>query len=338
MNCRIERYRPELKEEWDVFVSNAKNATFLFRRNYMDYHSDRFEDFSLIARNEKGNIVAILPANRRDAVLESHGGLTYGGWVGGYKGFDILALMSIQNEAECFLRNHGINEILYKAIPYIYTEIPAEEDRYMLFRRRASLVGSQISSAINLATPGGLDKSQRRKCKIAVGEGITVEESIDFATYWGILSDLLQERYSTAPVHTLAEIELLHSRFPDNIKLFLARRAGQTLGGVVMYLSSGVAHVQYIAATQQGKDANALVVLFDYLIELYRREGYRWFDFGISTERQGSYLNEGLIRQKISLGGRGVVYEIFKINLNQSGETSPFNEPFSTDVLTSSVK
>ena len=46
-----------------MFLDTPKNATFLFRRDYMDYHRDRFADHSLmIFRGEK--LAALLPANR----------------------------------------------------------------------------------------------------------------------------------------------------------------------------------------------------------------------------------------------------------------------------------
>ena len=77
----VERYAPDCRAEWDGFIAAGKNATFMFRRDYMDYHADRFEDHSLVLRKD-GQIAALLPANLRpDAVLVSHQGLTYGGFV-----------------------------------------------------------------------------------------------------------------------------------------------------------------------------------------------------------------------------------------------------------------
>ena len=66
---------------WNDFVANAKNATFLFHRDFMEYHSDRFQDFSLLVLDEKENIKAILPANISANKVYSHQGLTYGGIV-----------------------------------------------------------------------------------------------------------------------------------------------------------------------------------------------------------------------------------------------------------------
>ena len=39
------------------------------------------------------------------------------------------------------------------------------------------------------------------------------------------------------------------------------------------------------------------------------------FDFGVSTEQRGSYLNEGLIFQKEGFGGRAICYDTYAIDL-----------------------
>jgi len=45
---------------WDNFVSEAKNSSFLFYRNFMEYHQDRFEDHSLLLfKKEKLLVLAI---------------------------------------------------------------------------------------------------------------------------------------------------------------------------------------------------------------------------------------------------------------------------------------
>ena len=85
-------------------------------------------------------------------------------------------------------------------------------------------------------------------------------------------------------------------------------------GGVVVFSMKKVAHVQYIAATDFGKKYGALDLLFYCLInEEFKHNNY--FDFGISTEKMGRYLNEGLIFQKEGFGGRGVVYDTYKYSL-----------------------
>ena len=57
------RYTQNKQTEWDDFVKVSRNGTFLFLRSYMDYHSDRFQDHSLMFYNEKNRLIAVLPAN-----------------------------------------------------------------------------------------------------------------------------------------------------------------------------------------------------------------------------------------------------------------------------------
>lgn len=42
------RYTPALKAEWDAAVEASRNGTFLFRRDYLEYHADRFPDCSYL--------------------------------------------------------------------------------------------------------------------------------------------------------------------------------------------------------------------------------------------------------------------------------------------------
>ena len=58
----IETYKDSYKADWNDFIDSSKNSTFLFNRNFMDYHSDRFEDFSLMVY-DKSELIAILPLN-----------------------------------------------------------------------------------------------------------------------------------------------------------------------------------------------------------------------------------------------------------------------------------
>ena len=79
-NFTIRRYTSEDFALWNAFISNAKNVTFLFHRDFMEYHSDKFQDFSLLVFDED-KLVSVLPANRIEETIFSHQGLTYGGFV-----------------------------------------------------------------------------------------------------------------------------------------------------------------------------------------------------------------------------------------------------------------
>ncbi|MBR5117807.1 MAG: GNAT family N-acetyltransferase [Muribaculaceae bacterium] len=312
---KIEKYSPQSKQEWDDAVRNSRNGTFLHLRDYMDYHSDRFADFSLVAR-DGDKIVAVLPACREGEKLYSHRGITYGSWLVPLRHFDVTTMLEVWDAAMQFFQDEGIAEIIYKPVPHIYHRYPCEEDLYAIFRAGGVLAESNISTTIDLDEPLPFDRGNKRNVNLAVKSGVEVTESSNWQGYWDMLDGLLIEKYGKHPVHSLDEIMLLHSRFPENIKLYTAMLGDEILAGVVMYYCGNeVAHCQYIASTEHGRELKALTLLFDCLIKETSQAGYRYFDFGISTENGGLYLNEGLVRQKCRLGGRGVVYNTFKISV-----------------------
>ena len=310
----IVRYDDSMRGQWDEMVRNSRNGTFLHERGYMDYHSDRFTDCSLVALRE-GKMCALLPANIDGDTLWSHRGLTYGGWLLPLKHFDTTVMVEVMDAAVSWMRANNLKRLVYKPVPHIYHRYPCEEDLYALFRHGASLIETNISTTIDLTCPLPLDRGNKSGVNAARKAGIQTGESNDWEGYWDLLSSLLGERYGTRPVHTVEEIKLLQSGFPDNLRLYTATHDGELLAGVVMYYSGPVAHSQYIGASQQGKESKALTLLFDWLIKESAEKGYRYFDFGISNEDHGRYLNEGLVRQKCRLGGRGIVYNTFEILL-----------------------
>lgn len=308
----IERYDPGSKPGWDDFIRASKNGTFLLLRDYMDYHSDRFEDFSLLIRDGAG-IAALVPANRVGTELHSHGGLTYGGVISS-DSMTTPGMLDVFEVMTAFLRGNGISRLLYKTVPSIYHRIPAEEDRYALFRADAHLYRRDVLTVVPLANRPTVQTRRLRGAARAKKHDLTVSRSDRWADYWAILTEHLQARFGVNPVHTLAEIELLRDRFPDNIKLYAGEADGQVLAGIVMFESPTTAHAQYIVSSERGREIGALDAVFLHLlVETYRDKPF--FDFGISNEEQGRILNRGLIEQKEGFGGRAVVHDYYAVEL-----------------------
>ena len=309
----IRRYRREDKELWNSFVSKARNATFLFDRNYMDYHADRFDDNSFMFYH-KGKLKAVLPANVAGDTLYSHQGLTYGGLL-----LDKKA--TVEDVLECFdslnswLRKNGISKVVYKALPWIYQQYPSQEDLYALtWKCKAQLISRDIASTIVVDNKLKFAESRKSGIRKALSLNIEVGESNDVDGFWHVLEDNLGNRYNAKPVHTASEMKLLMSRFPNNIKLYVAKMNGEIVGGTLIYVTPQVVHTQYISASLEGKKHGALDLLFDYIInKVYAN--CRYFDFGKSTEQGGAYLNEPLIFQKEGFGGRGVCYDWYQWEL-----------------------
>lgn len=304
-----------MQQSWDEFVARSRNATFLHYRDYMDYHSDRFHDHSLIFLSDKGKIVALLPANAAGETLYSHQGLTYGGMLVSMKSTAkevIEAFRLLTNYA----KEQGFKNIIYKPVPSLYHRYPCEEDLYALFyATHSALECRNISSVIDFRQPLTWSQNRRLGVNRAKRNGLYVKESDDFAAFWNILEDNLRERYNAAPVHSLAEITMLKTRFPDHIRLFMAYDSCHCpQAGTLIYDSNGVAHSQYISSTSVGKESHAVDLLFSEVIHHYAPT-HRYFDLGTSNEQGGTYLNESLIHQKEGFGARAIIYDAWAITL-----------------------
>lgn len=313
----VSRYTPERKSTWDDFIGRSKNGVFLFRRDYMEYHAERFNDFSLMFTDEGQRLVALMPASLEGRVLYSHAGLTFGGVVSGEE-MKVPLMLELFAALKEFLRAHDIERVIYKAVPHIYHRLPAEEDLYALFRHGARLFRRDVSTAIRLTAKLPFTKGRKYSVKLARRHGLEVRRSDDFRTFMEIESRVLGTKYNVRPVHTAAELELLAGRFPENIKLFASHRGDEMLAGVVIYEGERVAHAQYISSSDEGKRTGALDLILDYLInDYYTSKPY--FDFGISTEEAGRHLNVGLVENKQSFGGRAIVHDFYEME-TEGGE------------------
>ena len=307
----IRVYNSELKSLWNDFLASAKNSMFLFDRDYMEYHSDRFSDHSLLFFRDS-KVLCLLPANIRESTLYSHEGLTFGGVISNHE-MKVALMLEVFDALAEHCKKEGIKEILYKAIPYIYPSIPAEEDLYALFCHQAKLAGRSVSSAIYIPETSPFELKRIRTIKKAKENNLIVKESFDLKFFMDIVEASLMERHNAKPTHSVGEIQLLASRFPNNIKLFASFKDNIMLAGVLIYESKNVAKVQYVANSQAGRLIGAGDIVVDYLINEHYK-GKKYFDFGSSMLQQGLSLNSGLIDYKEGFGARTVVYDSYKFS------------------------
>ena len=310
---KILKYNKQYKNQWNDFVKNAKNSHFFFQRDYMEYHSDRFDDYSLIALDDKEKIVALLPANKDENVLYSHQGLTFGGFIVDDK-MKTETMLEIFEILKIFLKETDIEKLIYKCIPYIYHIKPSEEDRYALFRNNAKLIRRDVSSTIDLTEQVRYSKGRKWTINKAKKENIEVLYSENYDIFWNLLSSVLESNHEAKPVHSLDEIKSLVAKFSKSIKLYLAKKDNIVVSGALIYENKNIVHTQYLANSELGRETGALDLLIDYLIkEVYKDKKY--FDFGISNEDAGQYLNTGLIAQKEGFGARAVVQDFYELEI-----------------------
>jgi hypothetical protein len=307
----IKQYESSLYAIWNAFISKAKNATFLFHRDFMEYHKDRFEDNSLLIY-EDDLCVAVLPANKIGATTFSHQGLGYGGLL-----YD--EQLSLDDVIACFLtvllflNNKGIVSLTCKTVPSFYHKKPAEEFGYALFLANAKLVRRDTLAVIDLKKDFSFSKVRKRGIQKAIKNNLIIKEETDFESFWNqILIPNLAIRHKVKPVHALNEIEYLKNRFPNNIRQFNVYCEDQIVAGTTIFETETTAHCQYISKFENKVNLGSLDFLYDYLIHTVFAEK-QFFDFGSSNENQGRKLNIGLSKWKESFGARTVVQDFYEL-------------------------
>lgn len=304
----VRRYTPADEARWNAVVAQSRNGTFLHSRAYMDYHADRFTDASLVLE-DGGEVVAVLAANRDGNTVCSHAGLTYGGLVALHSLRAERTLEAFERIGEHY-RREGISRFVYKPVPHVFHTLPAEEDLYALHRLGASLTRRDLSSVLAWGDSRAMNTMRRRAVAKARTAGVATRTGTDMAPFHAMLADVLL-RHDATPTHSLAELELLRSRFPGQIVLHEAHRGDELLAGVVIYDFGHTVHTQYLAASAAGRACGALSFLLAELVGGVYAQRPR-FSFGISTEDEGKVLNAGLVAQKESFGARAVVHDRYE--------------------------
>ena len=278
----------------------------------MEYHQDRFDDYSLLVFHER-KLVALLPANISKNEVYSHQGLSYGGLVvaAHAKFDDILGYFKVVLE---YLQNHSIESLHVKMLPSIYTSHPSGGLDYLMFKLEATLVRRDVLSVIDYQQANrAISSNRKRGLKRAKGHNLVIKEETTFDAFWKeILIPNLKESYNVSPVHTLEEISFLGALLPNNIRQFNVYNNGNIVGGTTIFETNTVAHAQYISANSSRQELGTLDFLFDYLInEVYKEKAY--FDFGTSNINQGQQFNHGLLAWKESFGARSITQDFYTV-------------------------
>ncbi len=299
---------------WNNFIAAAKNATFLFHRDFMEYHKDRFEDFSLLIFEDE-KLKAVLPANKKEKSVHSHQGLTYGGLIFSSK-LKAEKAENILDEVLSFLKENQIETFHYKPIPDFYFSKGNREMDFFLFKRNAIPERKEMNLAVNLQIPLKISKSKMKHFRRIENLDLDIVEENDFQPFWEqILEPRLLEKFNSKPVHSKEEIALLKQNFPQNIRQYSVYQNDEIIAGITIFETENVIKSQYGATSKKGEEVRALDFLFINLIHKYKRKGKHFFDMGIVNEDNESGYHSGLLKQKEELGCSVYNQDFYKIDL-----------------------
>lgn len=310
---KLVRYEKSLSSAWHQLVSNAPNSSLLYFRSFMDYHQDRFEDWSYMFY-KRNKLLGVFPACKINDSLASHAGLTFGG----------LCTSNLCSSIDTFnffkllinsLEKLNFKSLIYKQKPYFYNKYCADIDSYWLFHFGFRCIESSLSSFIPFSEKLKFSQEKKRHLNKAIQKHLDVKRSEEWGEFWSILEKNLKEKYGKQPVHSLTEILRLKNAFSEDIQLFGVYDANsKLLAGAVLFLSKNVVHLQYISSTDLGKEYSANDLLISKIIQ--KDWGKRmFFDYGISTENGGAYLNEGLLHHKEGFGLKPTIYNTYELIL-----------------------
>jgi hypothetical protein len=310
----IKKYEQNDCKIWNEFIAKAKNATFLFYRNFMEYHSDRFEDFSLLVFEEE-KLKAVLPANKKGNSVYSHQGLTYGGLVFSSK-LKAENIELILDEILLFLKQNAIQTFYYKPIPGFYLLEGNSEIDFFLIKRGAVLEQKEMNLAVNLKLPLHISKSKLKHFRRIENLDLDIIEEENFEPFWSIiLEPRLLDKFNVKPVHTILEISFLKERFHQNIRQYSVYQKEEIIAGITIFETENVVKSQYGATSKRGEEVRALDFLFINLIQKYKQKGKHFFDMGIVNENNEKGYNTGLLKQKEELGCTVYNQDFYKIEI-----------------------
>ncbi|MCF7806962.1 MAG: GNAT family N-acetyltransferase [Candidatus Marinimicrobia bacterium] len=322
MSIETRLFQPDDLEHWDRFVGQANNGTIFHERRFLSYHpTDRFHDHSLILE-KKGKTIALFPAalrkEKEGKALVSHPGSSYGGLVVG-RDLSIRDSYDIVEALIRYTRSEGLHKIKMTLPPAIYQSRVSNYLDFSLIKHGFQYVKRDVSSMLtiepspeeNLAL---FRTSHRTAVRKAIKQGVTINESDDWRSFYSILKTNLKIRHGVNPTHTLDEIIKLKTLYPERIKLFSAFLGKKMVAGVVNFsVNQDVVLAFYISHDEAHQKLRAVNLLFYEIIKWCQANNFKYLDFGIFTVDMDP--NFGLGRFKENFGASGVFRDTFEREL-----------------------
>lgn len=308
----IVSYNESYRLSWDNLVDSSYNGTFMHKRDFIDYHKDRFVDSSiLIYFNDK--LCAVFPAVIQENKVISHPGLALGGLVynSSIRGYDVLEVLIKIKEHYNYL------PIVYKTTPSEFQRHAVSDDIWSLFNLKSKKISCELSSVLNPLTTN-YDYSTDKKDELNSLRNNIVLSAMDLTNselvteFWDTVLIPNLKKYNINPTHSPEDIHYLYSKFPVFVKGLLARHeSGKMLGGLIIFRFNKCYHVQYSVTNAKGRALNALTLLHHYMIE-HLPSDIHYYSFGKSTEDKGYKLNTNLYNYKNGFGGGSMNYDTYE--------------------------
>jgi hypothetical protein len=307
------------EQEWDRFISeDAINGTFLQSRNFLNYHpKDRFIDSSCLIFKEN-KLAAVVPGCVIDEdgkkVFASHPGSTFGGLVIHRKYYNANNLIEIIKALENYLLVHGFRKATLKLTSDLFSKEKSYLLQYVLTYRGYSNY-SELSTYIDFEDYGqeiqtNFSHGQKENLRYALKKGMNykrLESNEEIDNFYAVLVKNLL-KFNTKPIHSKDElIDFKNNRLKDIVDFFGVFYDEKMIAGTMLFKINQILHTQYLAADSEYSELRTMTYLYYNLINWAHNNAYKKLSWGISTEKNGTILNESLLAFKESFGSKYVL-------------------------------
>lgn len=297
MGIEVKRYSQPDQSVWDIFVDNADNGFFFFKRAFMEYHADRFTDFSLLIYFNN-HLVSLFPANLKGNQIHSHQGLSYGGLIYVHD-LPLDTISDIHNSIQDYFHQLGISSITVSPAPPQYSE--SRKNRYNDLLKNKS-VKTEHSKPISIVDKDCVKLPTRRRLRIPQSheEKYRIIQVHDFKQVWPMIAECYINQHGFQPVHSTEEMLYLKSCFPDNIIANAIQENSPnapTIATLITLEDKNIVKFQYIGYTKEARNFNVIDFLYYKVIQkaIYENKSV---DMGHSIDVNTNIINENIIFAK----------------------------------------
>lgn len=317
----------EKKSIDDFILDKNTNGEFINSLNYLAYHQEgRFADNSIVVVDEGSGVIrgvfvaAENPSNSKSII--SHPGTTFAGII-------INRKLSIKNAEEIVnmmlsYYEKRYDSIIVKVRPEFFSVQPFGMIPYFLMERGYQYSMSGLSNVIDISQIENedalfllYDTTKRNQIRKVLREKKFVfEEKKELRKeVWIAMNDTLEQKHNVHSTHTFEEMNELMGRVPNYISTYYVDTIDGEYGAfALIYRFKNVFHTQYLDTNYKYTGQYPNLLLIHELIQIARKDGYSKFSFGVSTENDGKFLNDGLFNYKAGYGGGSIIQEKYVWN------------------------
>ena len=319
-NFSIETFTENQKNIWNKFVEESNNGTLFHRINFLDYHGSKFKDQEqhLWILNGK-TLYSVMPL----AVFEENGQkiakspycASYGGPIF-KKTLNYSQSSQLVNIIIEYLKVKGVNQLSITLAPR-YCELKSSDTfQFALLENGFKCTNQDVESVVDLNDDEQLlstfNSSVRNKIKKAEKENIEINFDASLEQFYPLLESN-REKFETKPTHSFEELKRLQ-KSSTQVQIHAAYKDNKILAGICHFLlNSRAVMTFYLAHDRENQRIPSQSYLIFQSMLKYKKEGYRWYSFGPSTEKM--IANENILSFKESFGSVGHFRKSYSLSL-----------------------